>query len=109
MGPRSLRPLRGAVAFTLIAALAACVLSGVGGEGLLCVAPALLLAMALLRRRYPGERLLTRLASVPPARALKRAPALHAPADRSAGIPRGGLLLGFALAVRPPPGAAHAS
>ena len=109
MGPRSLRPLRGAVAFTLTAALAACVLSGVGGEGLLCVAPALLLAIALLRRRYPGERLLTRLASVPPVRTIRRAPPVGAPTRRSVPSPRGGLLLGFALAVRPPPAAVGAS
>jgi len=77
-------------------------------EGLLFLAPALLLAFALLRRRYPGERLLKRLACAqPPRRARPRpASAAHAPSAPRAWIPRGGLLLGFSLAVRPPPLAA---
>jgi hypothetical protein len=72
-------------------------------EGLLFLAPALLLAFALLRRRYPGERLLTRLAGARPRRQQRPESAALAPSAPRAWIPRGGLLLGFSLAVRPPP------
>jgi hypothetical protein len=75
-------------------------------EGLLFLAPALILAIALLRRRYPGERLLKRLACARPKRRLRPASAAHASSAPRAWIPRGGLLLGFSLAVRPPPLAA---
>lgn len=65
--------------------------------------PALLLVVALLTRRYPGERLLLAFS----ARARGRRPRLTrnaaAPHTRPAAVPRGGLLMGFALAVRPPP------
>ena len=70
---------------------------------LLTLTPALLLAVTLLLRRYPGERLLVVLRTRPAGRRVrKRAcpPARSHPASR---VPRGGLLMAFALAVRPPP------
>jgi hypothetical protein len=69
----------------------------------LCLLPALALTLPLLARRYPGERVLLALGKESPA---------HWPRPRSSVPParrvrvmsaRGGLLLGRALAVRPPP------
>lgn len=73
-------------------------------EGVLCLAPALLLGVVLVTRRYPGERLLARWAGhVPrPPRAAVRG-GLPARRPGAGSVPRGGLLMGFALAVRPPP------
>jgi hypothetical protein len=75
--------------------------------GLLFLAPALLLVLPLLARRYPGERSLLRLAGrrrAPSAqrRRVQRPP--RRPARRV--LPRGGALIASSLAVRPPP---HAS
>jgi hypothetical protein len=75
----------------------------VGGldSGLLFLAPAFVLALPLLAGRYPGEAVF--------ARSLRRRPARHGapgalrlrpPARR---LPRGGLLVGHALAGRAPP------
>lgn len=84
-------------------ALGCCALNGWGGDGLLCLLPALLLGMTLLARRYPGERLLrparaSASSDWPRARSSKRARPRPV-----ATIARGGLLLGRSLAVRPPP------
>ena len=76
---------------------------------LLTLAPALLLAATLLLRRYPGERLLVSLRSRPARQRVRshaNAPAQSHPASR---VPRGGLLMAFALAVRPPPPVLRAS
>jgi hypothetical protein len=84
-------------------ALACCAAQGWGGDGLLCLLPALLCGLTLLARRYPGERLLTaaragRSVRWPRARSsARRRLRLHAT------IARGGLLLARSLAVRPPP------
>jgi hypothetical protein len=72
--------------------------------------PAVALLAVLSARRYPGERLLVRLADRRPS----RRPAAAAEARRATRgpavqVPRGGLLMGFALAVRPPPGCSAAS
>jgi hypothetical protein len=88
-----------------IAALTtACVVLAVADPKALCLLPLLALATPLLLRRYPGERaLLARLqgpARMRPARA-SSSPRRRAPV-RSL-VPRGGLLLGSSLAVRPPP------
>ena len=77
--------------------------SGLGGHDLLCLAPALLLLGTLLARRYPGERLLLGLAAGEDNRGLCPTGSGVAPTARTAAVPRGGLLMGFALAVRPPP------
>jgi hypothetical protein len=68
------------------------------------MAPAVALLAVLFARRYPGERLLLRLAARPSGRRRQGlAGALRAPRGRAGHLPRGGLLMGFALAVRPPP------
>jgi len=82
-------------------------------SGLLHLAPALVLAVALLARRYPGERLIVRLAgSGARHRRRARVGALKPRTSRTyaaALVPRGGLLLARSLAVRPPPAAVRAS
>ncbi len=92
-----------------VGALLVCAISGLAGDGLLCLAPALLLLCTLLARRYPGERVLMRLASR--RCELRRRPvgARRSPRVSAVQMPRGGLLMGFALAVRPPPAARAAS
>jgi hypothetical protein len=70
---------------------------------LLYLAPALALAAMLLLRRYPGERLLVALrrrSAMPRTRTRAR---LRSPSHPVLRVPRGGLLMAFALAVRPPP------
>ena len=71
--------------------------------------PALALAVSLLMRRYPGERLLT---------GLSRTRSPHWPRPRSSSprgdrgfvvAPHGGLLIARAIAVRPPPALLAAS
>ncbi len=96
----------------MVAAVALCVRGGASIDGLLCVAPALLLALALLGRRYPGERLLlAALAGRSRHRRRRAQPSARRPSrGRGDGrVPRGGLLIAFALAVRPPPAAPAAS
>jgi hypothetical protein len=74
-----------------------------GSTDLLCLVPALLLGCMLFARRYPGERLLARLAR-PPAGKRRRIGLSRAAVGRVASpMPRGGLLMGRSLAVRPPP------
>jgi hypothetical protein len=76
---------------------------------LLHLVPALLLLTALAFRRYPGERRLIVLVQArrsPRRRSSDRAPMRSHPRAR---LPRGGPLLGSALAVRPPPGLLAAS
>jgi hypothetical protein len=92
------------VALAIATGLALCALGGLDVDGLLCLAPALVLAATLLGRRYPGERLLNALSGRARPRRARRA-SLPGPARarRDADVPRGGLLMGFALAVRPPP------
>jgi hypothetical protein len=72
-------------------------------HALLCLLPALALALPLLARRYPGERVLL---------ALRRSQPTHWPRPRSSTpartriaslVVRGGRLMGSSLAVRPPP------
>ena len=71
--------------------------------------PALMLPALIALRRYPGERLVCALAAAPP-RLRARTPARSAPRGRNvSAMPRGGLLLAFSLAVRPPPAAARAA
>lgn len=78
-------------------------------HAILYLLPALVLAIPLLTRRYPGERALVGLR-----RAAERArwarPRSSVPARRRVVLVavRGGLLLGRSLAVRPPP-ALHAT
>jgi hypothetical protein len=70
-----------------------------------CALPALVLALVMALRPYPGERVLERLRRAPSVR--RRHPSASSPAVARCELvpPRGGLLLARALAVRPPPGA----
>jgi len=96
-----------------LVALAAITLGVVGLAGVdlnaLCLLPALALALPLLMRRFPGERALADLAR---ARATRRR-RLQTSAARTGRVftvaPHGGLLIGCALAVRPPPALFSAS
>lgn len=98
-----IRRSRVLVTLALAAALALCARGGLGVNDLLCLAPALLLALVLAARRYPGERLLATLAGRERRRRV-RAGAIRCPSRlHHVRVPRGGLLMAFALAVRPPP------
>lgn len=75
-------------------------------EAVLCLMPALALAIALLSRRYPGERALIALRGERRRARWPRALAIAAPrARRATRLARGGELIASSLAVRPPPGA----
>jgi hypothetical protein len=91
-----------ALVLLAVAALACCAATGLAGAGLLHLLPALLMGCVLLARRYPGEAVLLRWAH---ASRPRRRPAgvRGGPSRALAGVPRGGLLIAFALAVRPPP------
>jgi hypothetical protein len=79
-------------------------------HALLCLSPAIVLAIPLLARRYPGERTLRALRSEPPARwPHARSLAPHAGRRVEALVVRGGELLASYLAVRPPPAPLAAS
>jgi hypothetical protein len=77
-------------------------------HALLCLSPAIALAIPLLARRYPGERVLL---------ARHRALSLNWPRPRSTRLrrsvvlllARGGRLIGCSLAERPPPAPVLAS
>ena len=73
-------------------------------EIVLALVPLLLLVSALLLGHYPGfetiVRLSERIASRPRARATKSQPCPRAPRSHAA---RGGLLIAFGFAQRPPP------
>jgi hypothetical protein len=72
-------------------------------EGVLYLAPALLLLVLLIGGHYPGEALIERLARRG-ARPRRRLGALHVrPRRTRGGAPAGGLLIALALAGRAPP------
>ncbi len=94
------------VAVLAASALLDCAVSGAGAVVLLHLLPLALLGLLLLSGRYPGEsRLLRRLCA--PGAAGRRAQAATHGASPRPRLPRGGLLMGFAMAVRPPPAAAR--
>jgi hypothetical protein len=105
-----MRSWRVALALAMVAGLIFCATSGLGGDGLLSLAPALALAATLFVHRYPGERLLLRLARRP-SNARRPCAATSACKFRlgMALVPRGGQLMGRSLAVRPPPASFAAS
>jgi hypothetical protein len=75
----------------------------------LCLLPALALAVSLLMRRFPGERLLAQCVG---ARDTPRPRPRSSSSDTGRAFtvaPHGGLLIGCALAVRPPPALRPAS
>ena len=69
-------------------------------QGALYVLPALLLAITLLARRYPGERL---LASLHIRRTRPRVDVRRVASAVALASPHGGRLIAFALAGRAPP------
>nr|WP_183343456.1 hypothetical protein [Conexibacter arvalis] len=77
------------------------------GAGVLHLAPLLLLLGLLFAGRYVGEHQLERLRGLLARRrgpARRRPTAGRAPRPRPGrAVPRGGLLIGSSLAVRPPP------
>lgn len=97
------------LAATAIVGLVLWLHSGLGQADLLCLAPALAIAATLLVRRYPGERMLVRLAARGKPRRRRDVIARPVGVFRTVLVPRGGLLMAFALAVRPPPPALGAS
>jgi hypothetical protein len=100
-----MRSRRAILALAVFAGLVASATGGLGGGGLLCLAPALALVATLLMRRYPGERLLLRFAPSRRNRRLRPLALAPSPGRPAALMPRGGLLLAHSLAVRPPPAA----
>ncbi len=79
-------------------------------HALLCLSPILALAIPLLARRYPGERVLLALRrqqSIGWPRPQSFAPPRSRPAALS--VARGGQLIACHLAVRPPPAPLAAS
>jgi hypothetical protein len=77
-------------------------------HAVLYLAPAILLAIPLLARRYPGERALLALRRIE--RPRRPRPRSSVPSRRRVVLAavRGGRLIGRSLAVRPPP-ALHAA
>jgi hypothetical protein len=84
-------------------AIAAALLPGGGGAGVLCVTPALAIATMLLTRRYPGERLLQRAAAPLTPRRPRAKSSRAVRRQHLIVMARGGALIARALAVRPPP------
>jgi hypothetical protein len=83
--------------------LVVCVaLGAVALDALAFLGPLLVLAGCLCARWYPGEaQLIRRIAPRRCGRARSRTAVANRPSVRC--VPRGGLLLAFSLAVRPPP------
>jgi hypothetical protein len=79
-------------------------------HALLCLLPAVALAIPLLARRYPGERALLALRrDAQPARWPRPRSCAPVRARVVSRIVRGGRLIGCSLAVRPPPAPISAS
>ena len=100
----------GAAALPALAVTAVVVVAlGWIDPSVLCMVPVLALSLLLSLRRYPGEKVLVRLRSS--AQRRLRGPRQLACRERIRPMlmPRGGLLLACALAVRPPPGALRAA
>lgn len=73
-------------------------------NAILCLLPALALALTLLARRYPGERALIALRGVEPrARRPRRSFSVSRYHSVVLAAVQGGLLIARSLAVRPPP------
>jgi hypothetical protein len=94
------------VAVVLIAAAAALVMID---PSALLLQPALALAVLLAARRYPGERTLVALSASRGRPRVQAPSSIELPCSAEIALPRGGLLLGRSLAVRPPPTAAPAA
>jgi hypothetical protein len=103
------RRLQVVVALAVAVGLILCKTTALDLDDVLCLAPAFLLMVTLLGRRYPGERLLLGIAAGRSKRRFKSETIEQASGARAVHPPRGGLLMGFALAVRPPPRPSAAS
>jgi hypothetical protein len=105
-GFRQHQPTRGRAPAAALPALglAALALAALGtlDPSVLCMFPVLVLALAMAIRRYPGEGVLARLRTIHRRRP-RVAGSLRHPRRHTVLLPRGGLLLAWALAVRPPP------
>ncbi len=75
-------------------------------SAVLCLLPVLVLMLPLLVRRYPGERVLVSLRGEERRRWPRPCVRVRTYRRITVATPRGGLLLGRGLAVRPPPLAA---
>jgi hypothetical protein len=99
--------LRGQRLLLAAVALAGVLLAGIGflgvAEGLLYLAPALVLALPLLAGRYLGAERLSRIAKTRSRHRRRAAASPRAPLVWGHVLPRGGLLIAASLAVRPPP------
>jgi len=76
------------------------------GDALIYLAPALLILLPLLTGRYPGDEALVRASRRPRRRRRGAAPAEQRRTPTTHLLPRGGRLVGAALAGRAPPAAA---
>jgi hypothetical protein len=96
--------LSAGLAFAITACWALTLAFAGSTDGLLFLAPALLIVAPLVAGHYVGEGLIERLADGR-ARARRRPSAYAAPAPRPPALwlPRGTGLLAFSLAKRPPP------
>lgn len=72
-------------------------------ELILLLAPAVLLFAALLLGRYPGERAIERARRTAQAVRLRAPSATGVRVRPAVLVPRGGRLVGAAIAARPPP------
>jgi hypothetical protein len=112
MGLREKRGFGGGSPVVAMLALAALSLALVALVALdanaLCLVPALAIAVPLLMRRYPGERMLGGMSMRGVRWPRLRACVPHGE-RRFASAPHGGLLIARALAVRPPPAVCAAS
>jgi hypothetical protein len=73
------------------------------GDGAVWLVPALLIVAPLLAGWYPGEPLLSALRRTPPARRSGRVGSPRTSRIAPVRLPRGGSLIGAALAGRAPP------
>jgi len=105
MDRRDLRMMLGLAAASSLMLVAEA--AGAGGA-FLYLAPVLLLAAPLLAGRFVGEATIERYSRRSPARVRAARPEPLSPAGQGPGrlLPRGGRLMAFSLAVRPPPRAA---
>jgi len=77
--------------------------------GILYLLPALVLAIVLLARRYPGERVLARFSAARRTGWPRPRTSVPRAARMISVAPHGGLLIARSLAVRPPPELVSAS
>jgi hypothetical protein len=101
------RPLLVAAALAFLGIAASGALPGLI-DALAYLLPPLLLLLALVARRYPGERALLALIGAHRQKRRRAAVAAARPVRPRATVPRGGLLIASSLAFRPPPAAATA-